>query len=50
MQRASSLKTTLQQKEDNYLRVAMGFIATGISFRVIENPHFLAMFDNDSSI
>ncbi|KAF4140739.1 hypothetical protein GN958_ATG10102 [Phytophthora infestans] len=43
--RSSLNKSIKQSEEDNFLRVAMGFIATGIPFRVIDDPHFRAMFD-----
>ncbi|KAF1330148.1 hypothetical protein FI667_g5274, partial [Globisporangium splendens] len=34
-------------KEENYLRVATGFYATGIPFRCVEDPNFRTMFDFD---
>ncbi|KAG3029463.1 hypothetical protein PC123_g5322 [Phytophthora cactorum] len=41
----ASVTSINQREEENFLRVAMGFIATGIPFRVIDDPHFRAMFD-----
>ncbi|KAJ8576430.1 hypothetical protein ON010_g2780 [Phytophthora cinnamomi] len=43
--RSSSLKSLNQQQEENFQRVAMGLSATGIPFRVIDDPHFQAIFD-----
>ncbi|ETL99785.1 hypothetical protein L917_03410, partial [Phytophthora nicotianae] len=42
---ASVRKSAKETQEDNNLRFAFGLIATGIPFRVVENPHFQAMFD-----
>ncbi|ETP27117.1 hypothetical protein F441_00336 [Phytophthora nicotianae CJ01A1] len=43
---ASCVRISAQEtQEDNNLGVALGLIATGIPFRVVENPHFQAMFD-----